>query len=89
MSTQERDTHFQGFSNLLFPEISQLFFTMYARILEHGQIEEIDSIKDEIKTLIAQRAYDLVYHSLDNIWEVHNPAILISKIPDITEWPIP
>src|SRR5258708_3850905 len=61
---QERNEHFKEFARLLFPEVSQLFFTLYARISELRPIEEIDAVELEIKTLIAQRAYDLVYHAL-------------------------
>jgi len=60
MSTNERDTHFKKSADLLFPEVSKRFFTMYARIEEHRPIEEIDALEDEIETLIAQYAYDLL-----------------------------
>ncbi len=93
MTTNGRDTHFQGFADLLFPEISKLFFTMYARILEHRQIEEIDAIEDEIRTLIAQGAYDLAIHVLSHANERMNLKLTNIKawvdlgIPDLTEWP--
>ena len=92
----ERDTHFQGFAHLLFPEVSKLFFTLYARIEEHRSIEEIDSVEDEIKTLLAQRAYDLVYQGLDNadgrlghvVHEGRKPIrVSMDSFPDLTAWP--
>lgn len=56
----ERSTHFAGFAKLLKPDLDRLYMTLYARISELRPIEEIDAIEDEIRTLIAQRAYDLV-----------------------------
>jgi len=64
MSDTERDTKFAEFARLHYPELSQLFFTMYARMSEQRPIEEIDAVEDEIKTLIARRAYDLVRHAI-------------------------
>ncbi len=81
MSEQERNTHFQGFADLLFPEVSKLFLTLYARISELRPIEEIDAVEDGIKILLAQRGYDLVYHSREYSQE------LIREIPDLTAWP--
>ncbi len=100
--TIERDTKFQGFANLLFPEVSKLFFTMYAYIEEHRPIEEIDSVENEIRTLIAQRAYDLAVYIIENLslhdiepytYESYKAEIAednndpLSHIPDLTEWP--
>ena len=94
MST-ERDTHFQEFAWLLFPEISSRFFTLYARIEEHRPIEELDAIEDEIRTLLAQRAYDLAIHvqmhtniSVNELEAAHiTPQDNVKAIPDMTEWP--
>lgn len=99
-SKPERDTHFQGFSGLLFPEISQLFFTMYARIEEHRPIEELDAIEDEIKTLLAQSGYDLVFHTFKHTDDLYldmggykdlpsDDTVIenMKQVPDLTEWP--
>ena len=89
--TTERDTKFLGSAGLLLPDVSKLFFTMYAHIEEHKDIQEIDSIEDEIRTLIAQYAYDLVEHTLksvpDIIPEVQSLNYALDLIPDLTEWP--
>lgn len=82
MSENERDTHFAGFANLHYPEISKLFFTMYARISELSPIEEIDALEDEIKKLIAQRAYDFAEHVIDVML-----VTSVTDIPDVTQWP--
>jgi hypothetical protein len=45
------------------------------------------------RLLIAQRAYDLVYHSVDETgvagYEgLHTVAEIVKDIPDLTEWPV-
>jgi hypothetical protein len=86
----ERDTHFQGFANLLMQEIDEQVGTVTKWGLEHD-IDSQEKIGQELssrwQTVIAQRAYDLAYHVLDNIWEVHNPEVLLERTPDLTEWP--
>ncbi len=103
MNENERDTHFQGYADLLFPELSRLFFTLYARISELRPIEEIDAVEDEIKALLAQRGFDLAWHNVKNIGNTHAPLELrslsifemmddhttdvVNDIPDLTAWP--
>ncbi len=93
MST-ERDTHFQGFANRQFPELSQRFFTLYAAITDHKDIQEIDAIEDEIRMLIARRAYDLVKHATEHIYKdaIYTEApnydkFMLAIVPDLTEFP--
>jgi hypothetical protein len=74
MST-ERDTHFQGFARLLLTELQ-------------AEDYDISPTNDFAIEHIAKRAYDLAYHVLDNIWEVHNPEVLLERTPDLTEWPV-
>lgn len=86
----ERSTHFAGFAKLLVPELDRLYMTLYARISELRPIEEIDKIEDEIRTLITQRAYDLVEHLYGsagwdrNPWKLFEDAI--RDLPDMTAW---
>src|SRR5260221_3934241 len=92
MDKDERNEHFKEFAHLHYPELSQLFFTLYARISELRPIEEIDAVELEIKTLIAQRAYDLVFHALDYIAEHGSIELdwtseIVAKVPDLTQWP--
>jgi hypothetical protein len=88
----ERDTHFVGFAKLLQPELDRLYITLYARISELRPIEEIDKIEDEIRTLIAQRAYDLVYSLVERSYQ-HRGTFkgeiqeAIKMLPDMTAWP--
>ena len=91
MNDQERNTHFRGYADLLFPEVSRLFFTLYARISELRPIEETDAVEDEIKSLLAQRGYDLVLHTVWNVAPVDLERLFMkevaAKVPDFTAWP--
>lgn len=89
MNKDERNEHFQGYANLLFLEVSKLFFTLYARIEEHRPIEEIDAVEDEIRTLIAQRAFDLAQHTLLTVPIISfekNAEGAVFDVPDLTQW---
>jgi len=83
---RERDEHFQGFARLLWSELQTAL---------HDLIREPEDI-------IAQRAYDLAVHIIENLslhdfepytYEVAKAEITedednpISHIPDLTEWP--
>jgi hypothetical protein len=89
----DRSSHFKGFAGLLYPDLARLFLTLDAYILEHRPIEEIDSIEDEIRTLLAQRAYDLanhvLYHTDIFTWEAYaqSPLELIENSPDLQNIP--
>ena len=82
MTTNERDTHFFGFAKLL-----------VAKLEKDGFVTPVYGVRPY--TLIAQWAYDLVYHTLSNTTQAmaaeceHRPAIAeeIRHIPDLTEWP--
>src|SRR5258708_4600131 len=83
---RERNEHFQGFARLLWSELQTAL---------HDLIREPEDI-------IAQRAYDLAVHIIENLslhdfepytYEVAKAEITedednpISHIPDLTEWP--
>jgi len=92
----ERNEHFKEFAHLHYPELSQLFFTMYARISELRPIEEIDAIELEIKTLIAQRAYDLMQSACISISDEQmkqgvrlHPNAMLRAVADLDTWPEP
>lgn len=88
MST-ERDTHFQGFAKLLMPELDSLFILLY-QAYAMGDMAKRDEYSQRIQTLLAERGYDLVSHSLeysqdDVYWP---PQELIKEyVPDMTAWP--
>lgn len=86
MSTNERDTHFQGFAELLVLQIDGLS----VRYKDWPDWRELDK---QIKLLIAQRAYDLVYFSFremrHEISEVYDPRDALRDTPDLTAWPEP
>ena len=94
MST-ERDTHFYEFARMHYPELATLFSRMYAA-WAMGEEEQARAIVLEIKTLIAQHAYDLVYQSIEFMrqapqnWpsmELSGTETWVHFIPDLTEWP--
>lgn len=82
-----RDTRFLGFAALLWDELHTLYLADTADKTDPEHEEMRARYEQMDKQLIARRAYDLVKHTLDNIWEVHNPEILIGKTPDLTAWP--
>ena len=93
-----RDTHFQGFAKLLWDEISHNL-----RFLDFGfSPEQQASIDNHIREVIAQRAYDLAFHllqdgdpiDLDTSGNYGKPDDedvhrRIANLPDLTAWPTP
>lgn len=90
MSTNnERETHFQGFATLLYQELSNLDGHETVISTYRNKYD-----KQEIVTLIAQRAYDFARHVMSTVppidqdwptvreweWDIHD-------IPDLTAWP--
>ena len=75
MSTNERDTHFQGAARLFVDDLQLKGFISRA----------------EYETYVAQFAYDLVYFSFremrHEISEVYDPLDALRDTPDMTEWP--
>jgi hypothetical protein len=91
----ERDTHFRGFAHLLMQEIDE----QIGAVTEWGIEHEIDSqekigleLYSRWRTVIARRAYDLVFHTIMNIDPYHLDALsteeIPARIPDMTEWPV-
>jgi len=78
----ERDTHFTGFAKLLYDELENL---RYRRPFTP------DEYVREVQTIIARRAYDLVFHTLmevDPAWlDMLDTSEWTGRIPDMTEWP--
>lgn len=75
MSINPRDTQFAGFATLLLEQLLNIDGVHVES--SYGEAHEL------WKPIIAQRAYDLVAHAV-------NETIGISKIdhvPDLTEWP--
>ena len=81
MSENERDTKFQGFANLLLVEI----YRNFGHSIEEGVNEE------QLRLLIARRAYDLVKHTIWNINPSHLDTLLCdeipARIPDMDDFP--
>ena len=86
----ERDTHFAGFAKLLWDELMQANGLGYIFVDEDKHDDGIDPTN--YRLLIAQRAYDLVFHTIMNIDPYHLDALsteeIPARIPDMTEWPV-
>ncbi len=85
----ERDTHFAGYADLLFPELTGLFYQLYTfrHADEHSAAEQIIYL---IKEHLAQRAYDLACHVLEHAKGdiIDNVEFYVKwNIPDLTQWP--
>src|SRR6266568_6001932 len=89
----ERDTHFAGFSKIVWNEIGPM-------VNDSGLGENAKQlIAERIQRILAQRAYDLMYFLLDKA-EYHSGSFdigwgtpdeiheTISHLPDMTEWPV-
>lgn len=93
MAENERDTHFQGFARLLWDDIEKEIRDTF------GFIPEGETMRAEflpiIQKIIAQHAYDLVYHAFMNAptgtLEHANLRVGMDEemqyIPDLTAWP--
>jgi|SRR6185312_353652 len=83
MNENERDTHFLGFAERLWAEINEK--GKFNIDMEAPDTDEI------VTTLIAQFAYDLVYHTMEHMTQgmaaenEHHPAIAenVLHIPDL------
>ena len=80
--SNERDTHFAGFAKLLWQEIN-----------DKGKFNidmEASDTDETVTSLIAQRAYDLVLHTVWNTASSDLQRLLMTevaaKIPDLTEF---
>lgn len=86
----DRDTKFAGFADLLFGEIARRYIAMFSLRIS-GEEDKADMVAHEIRQLIAQRAYDLVAHTLHEIGidedAPFNDATTPADIPDLTKWP--
>lgn len=93
--SNERDTHFAGFAQLLMQEIDEQVGAVTTWGLEQD-IEDEARIGQELvsrwRTLIARRVYDLVHEACENISSAQVDGRLsvegmMGAISDMTEWP--
>ncbi len=78
MSTNnERDTKFLGFAKLLSDDIQKA-------LRAASDTENLFALEH---TIIAQRAYDLLYYALEHDPHCYSPSDAILSIPDMTELP--
>jgi len=84
MSTNERDTHFQGFAKLLLEDLGYDISQLMDETADSGDYE------GHMRLIIAQRAYDFLvsshYHTaMLATWEESKERVAL--VPDMTEWP--
>ncbi len=97
-----RDTQFQGFAKLLQQEIWNTELSIVPMMTGGYPTSQVaKELTDAVQTLIAQRAYDLVYHALyyndTGYWPdlvQKNPdhykrqiTKATNEVPDLTQWP--
>lgn len=90
----ERDTHFLGFADLLFDQLTPDLAAL-AGALNDDDIQEIHKRKQAVKKLIAQRAYDLVYSAIEFLryspyyrpMQLSSTETWVHVIPDLTARP--
>ena len=92
--TQERDTHFAGFAKLLIQEIDEQVGAVTKWGLERNASEKeiARELYSRWTTLIAQRAYDLAYHFIENNYQHRGTfrgeiRASVQMLPDLTAWP--
>jgi len=97
---EERNEHFQGFAQLLWdelqPDLEPYLLASQAQdswdIVNESEPPNLSDLEAHVKQIIAQRAYDLVYHTLGSertemiYWSI--PRV-VRYIPDLKEWPTP
>jgi hypothetical protein len=68
MEPSRRDTQFQDFANLLMQEIDEQVGEVVQRGMEHdaGEMKVGQELASRWQTVIARRAYDLVWHALES-----------------------
>ncbi len=91
----ERDTHFQGFAKLLYPELKHWFRELFAANLDRDT-RRAENVENLIKLILAQRAYDLFVHDrmntgtsdLQHAASTLEAEEMVKGIPDLTAWPV-
>lgn len=90
----DRDTHFQGFAELLYPDLAKLFVALYSsRVM--GDEEQAKQAEVFIKEFLTQRVYDLEVQACLTINNEQmksggirlHPNAMLRVIPDMTACP--
>ena len=75
----ERDTHFYNAATFLYEKLAKNVMAS-----EKG-LSDVEAFKQEQYTIIAQFAYDLVEHTLEN--SNNEITFYPEDIPDLKQWP--
>jgi len=90
MSTDyERNTHFQGFAKLLYPDLKHWFKELFDANLERNT-RRAEQAENMIKLTLTRHAYDFGGHVIRENMGGTARAILhyLNETPDITQWSI-
>ena len=90
MTDNERDTKFLGFAKLLQQEIWNTELSIVPMMTGGYPTSQVaKELTEALQTLIAQRAYDLVWHTIEYSGEIDDLLLAdaVSTIPDLTQWP--
>lgn len=84
----DRDTHFAGFAKLLYEDLYGSFGALFDA---YSDDEQRAKAAQDIHERLAQRAYDLVAHTIlhtsSHDLDVLDSAEIPPRIPDLTAWP--
>lgn len=84
-----RDTQFAGFAKRLLEELKP-YQAMLLLALQSADQREREWAENMIQTITAQRAYDLVVHTLSNTEHINLDRLTeeehAARIPDMVEW---
>ncbi len=89
MTDNERDTQFLDFAKLLQQEIWDTECSIVPMLISNPTGQVAKELTEALQTLIAQRAYDLVWHTIEYSGEIDDLLLAdaVSTIPDLTQWP--
>ena len=89
MTDNERDTKFAGFAKLLQQEIWDTECSIVPMLISNPTGQVAKELTDAVQTLITQRAYDLVEHTIEYSGQIDDLLLAdaVSTIPDLTQWP--
>ena len=75
----QRDTLFQGFAKLLYPELKPLYKKLFEANYPLRDTHQAEQMEYLIKLTLTRRAYDFMEYIM-----LYAPAV---PVPDLTEWP--
>lgn len=90
-ASNPRDTQFSGFAKAIFDDIAPMFSNLTLELADRNYYARAKETETDIKAYIAQRAYDLVKHTIASL-DIANLDRLtnvecVERTPDLTNLP--